>query len=136
MVTSKFRILCTEDDADTRDLIVFLLNARNCEVITSASSTESMELAGAQHFDLYLLDNWLPDSSGIDLCKELRKIDPKTPILFYSGAAYDKDKKQALESGAQAYMTKPADGDELVATILGLITASRCRPLAAHTDDP
>lgn len=130
MVTSKFRILCTEDDADTRDLIVFLLNASNCEVITSASSTESIELARAQHFDLYLLDNWLPDSSGIDLCKELRKINSETPILFYSGAAYDKDKKQALESGAQAYMTKPADGDELVATILRLITASRSRAIS------
>jgi two-component system, OmpR family, response regulator ArlR len=132
MVTSKFRILCTEDDADTRDLIVFLLNARNCEIITSASSTESMELAKAQQFDLYLLDNRLPDSSGIDLCKELRKIDSKTPILFYSGAAYEKDKKEAIESGAQAYMTKPADGDELVATILRLITAARFRAITAN----
>lgn len=132
MVTSTFRILCTEDDADTRELIVFLLNARNCEVITSASSTESMELAKSQKFDLYLLDNWLPHSSGVELCKELRKIDSKTPILFYSGAASDEDKKRAFESGAQAYMTKPADGDELVATILRLITASRCRAIAAH----
>jgi len=132
MPTSKFRILCTEDDADTRDLIVFLLNASNCAVITSASSAESMELARAHQFDLYLLDNWLPDSSGIDLCKELRKLDSETPILFYSGAAYDKDKKQAFESGAQDYMTKPADGDELVATIFRLIAAARSHAIAVH----
>lgn len=130
MPTPKFRILCTEDDADTRDLIVLLLNGHNCEVVTSASSTESLDLARTQRFDLYLLDNWLPDSSGIDLCKELRKFDSKTPILFYSGAAYDKDKKQALESGAQAYLTKPADGDELVAEVLRLIAASRSRPIS------
>ena len=130
MPTAKFRILCTEDDADTRDLIVLLLNGHNCEVVTSASSTESLDLARTQRFDLYLLDNWLPDSSGIDLCKELRKFDSKTPILFYSGAAYDKDKKQALESGAQAYLTKPADGDELVAAVLRLIAASRSRPIS------
>ena len=75
MPTSKFRILCTEDDADTRDLILLLLNGHNCEVVTSASSTESLDLARTQRFDLYQLDNWLPDSSGIDLSKELRRFD-------------------------------------------------------------
>lgn len=62
MPTPKFRILCTEDDADTRDLIVVLLNAHNCDVVTSASYTESIDLARNQRFDLDLLDNWLPDS--------------------------------------------------------------------------
>ena len=125
MPTPKFRILCTEDDADTRDLIVFMLNSRNCEVVTSASSTESLHLARTQPFDLYLLDNWLPSSSGIELCKELRGLDSKTPILFYSGAVYDKDKMQAKECGAQGYVTKPADGDELVVEVLRLIAAAR-----------
>jgi DNA-binding response OmpR family regulator len=125
MPTPKFRVLCTEDDADTRDLIVVMLNGNDCEVVTSASSSESVHLARTQHFDLYLLDNWLPGSSGIELCKELRMFDSKTPILFYSGAAYDKDKKQAQECGAQAYLTKPADSDELVAEVLRLINASR-----------
>lgn len=125
MPTPKFRILCTEDDADTRDLIVLMLNANNCDVVTSASSPESMHLARTQHFDLYLLDNWLVGPSGIELCKELRGFDSKTPILFYSGAAYDKDKEQALECGAQAYLTKPADGDALVVEVLRLIAASR-----------
>ncbi len=122
---AKFRILCTEDDADTRDLIVLLLNSHNCEVVTSASSHDSLFLARTQHFDLYLLDNWLPGSSGVALCKKLRRFDSKTPILFYSGAAYDHDKKDAEESGAQGYVTKPADGDELVSEVLRLISASR-----------
>lgn len=52
MPTPKFRILCTEDDADTRDLIVLMLNANNCDVVTSASSAESVQLARSQHFDL------------------------------------------------------------------------------------
>ncbi len=50
MPTRKFRILCTEDDADTRDLIVVLLSGHNCDVVTSASSTESMDLARSQRF--------------------------------------------------------------------------------------
>lgn len=125
MPTPKFRILCTEDDADTRDLIVLILNANGYEVVTSASTLESLHLARTQHFDLYLLDNWLPGSSGIELCKELRSVDSKTPILFYSGAASDKDKEQARECGAQGYLTKPADSDELITEVLRLISESR-----------
>lgn len=125
MTSPKFRILCTEDDEDTRDLIVLMLNANNCDVVTSASSPESLHLARTQHFDLYLLDNWLSGSSGIELCKELRRFDPTTPILFFSGAAYDKDKEQAQECGAQGYLTKPSNGDELVGEVLRLIAASR-----------
>jgi DNA-binding response OmpR family regulator len=125
MPTPKFRILCTEDDPDTRDFIVLLLSGHNYEVVTSASSPESVHLARTQRFDLYLLDNWLAGSSGVELCKELRSFDSKTPILFYSGAAYDKDKEQALDSGAQGYLTKPADGDELVAEVLRLVAASQ-----------
>ena len=94
-------------------------------MVTSASSPESLYFARTQHFDLYLLDNWLPGSSGIELCKKLRTFDSKTPILFYSGAAYDNDKKQAEECGAQGYLTKPANGDELVAEVLQLISNSR-----------
>jgi DNA-binding response OmpR family regulator len=125
MPTSKFRILCTDDDPDTRDLVVLMLNGNNCEVLTSATFTESLHLARTQPFDLYLLDNWLPGSSGIELCQELRKFDSKTPILFYSGAAYPEDKRKAHESGAQGYLTKPADGDALVAEVLRLIAASQ-----------
>jgi len=125
MPTSKFRILCTEDDRDTRDLIVLVLNGHNCEVITSATFTESIDLARTQHFDLYLLDNWLPGSSGIELCNELRKFDSRTPILFHSGAASDEDKTEAKECGAQGYLTKPVDGDALVAEVLRLIAASK-----------
>jgi DNA-binding response OmpR family regulator len=83
MPTPKFRIVCTEDDADTRDLIVVLLNGHNLEVVTSASSTESMDLARNQRFDLYLLDNWLPGSSGIDLSgiEKVRLKDSDTFLL-------------------------------------------------------
>src|SRR3989442_11481693 len=80
-----------------------------------------------QHFDLYLLDNWLSGFSGIELCKELRSFDSKTPILFYSGAAYPLDKKQTQECGAQGYLTKPTDGDQLAREVLRLIAASQSR---------
>jgi len=74
-----------------------------------------------------MIDNWIPGGSGIDLCKKLRKFDSSTPILFYSGAVYDKDKQEAFASGAQAYLSKPVDNDELVQEVFRLISEARER---------
>jgi len=55
----------------------------------------------------------------------LRKFDNDTPILFYSGAAYEQDKRAALAAGAQAYLTKPADNEKLVEEVSRLIEDAR-----------
>lgn len=125
MQSPPLRILCTEDDIDTRDLITFVLRHNNFEVITSETPALAIEIAKAFSFDLYLLDNWMPCMSGPDLCEELRSFDSKTPILFYSGAGYEKDKEAAYASGAQGYLVKPVDNDELVAEVRRLISESR-----------
>jgi DNA-binding response OmpR family regulator len=120
-----FRILCTEDDLDTRELITFVLKRNNFEVITTETPAMAVEIAQAFSFDLYLVDNWMPSMSGPDLCKELRSFDAETPILFYSGAGYEKDKTAAYASGAQGYLVKPVDNDELVAEVRRLISESQ-----------
>jgi DNA-binding response OmpR family regulator len=71
-------------------------------------------MAMEQKFDAYLLDNWLPEVAGPELCRQLREFDPNTPVIFYSAAAYITDKQNALEAGAQSYVVKPADPDDLV----------------------
>ena len=119
------RILCTEDDADTRELLTFVLSCNNCEVVTTQTPALAIELARAGRFDLYLLDNWIPGMSGTDLCTQLRSFDTETPILFYSGAGYEKDKTAAYASGAQGYLVKPVDNDELVAEVFRLVSESR-----------
>jgi DNA-binding response OmpR family regulator len=125
MQSPRLRILCTEDDADTRELISIVLNQNNCDVITTETPALAIELAKTAPFDLYLLDNWIPGMSGTELCEALRLFDSETPILFYSGAAYPKDKAEAYASGAQGYLVKPADNDELVAEVYRVISESR-----------
>jgi DNA-binding response OmpR family regulator len=125
MQSPPVRILCTEDDADTRELISFVLGSSNCEVVTTETPALAIELARATRFDLYLLDNWVPGMSGTDLCSELRRFDSETPILFYSGAGYEKDKTAAYASGAQGYLVKPVDNDELIAEVFRLVSESR-----------
>ena len=119
------QILYTEDHADTRELVSFVLKLSNCQVTLADSDGKALLLARTNQFDLYMIDNWLPGGSGIDLCRKLREFDPVTPILFYSGAAYDADKQEAFASGAQAYLAKPVDNDELVEEVFRLISESR-----------
>lgn len=125
MPSPKGRILCSENDADTRKLISFMLEQHGFEITCTRSSAEAFELAKTQHFDLFLLDNWTPGLSGIELTAKIREFDLKTPILFYSGAAYDTDKEQARLAGAQGYLVKPADEDALITEVVRLIAESK-----------
>lgn len=121
MTLSKRRILYAEDDPDTRELVSFLLTRSDCEVVATDSLDQALTSARSEHFDLYLLDTWLNGSSGIELCRELRSFDSQTPILFYSGAAYEADRQSALSCGAQSYLTKPIENDRLVGEVFRLI---------------
>src|SRR5919202_2190799 len=97
------RVLYIEDHEDTRELVTLVLEQRRYEVVTGSTIQSGVTLAGSQHFDLYLLDSWLPDGSGLELCRRIREFDKATPILFYSAAAYEMDRVEALKCGAQGY---------------------------------
>jgi DNA-binding response OmpR family regulator len=118
------RILYIEDHADTRELVTLLLAQKSYEVITGSTIASGVSLATAEEFDLYLLDSWLPDGSGLDLCQQIRTFDKTTPILFYSAAAYAADHELALKSGAQAYLVKPSQPAELCDMVTYLIERS------------
>ena len=122
---SRGRILYIEDHADTRELVTLLLSQKSYEVITESTLARGVAMASGGNFDLYLLDSWLPDGSGLELCKQIRAFDQTTPILFYSAAAYPNDHDKALQSGAQAYLVKPSKPSELCATVMNLIEVSR-----------
>ena len=115
------RVLYIEDHEDTRELVTLVLEQRSYEVVTGSTIKTGVDLAESQHFDLYLLDSWLPDGSGLDLCRQIREFDKATPIIFYSAAAYETDRADALDSGAQAYLVKPSGPSELCNLVTSLI---------------
>ena len=119
------RVLYIEDHEDTRELVTLVLEQRSYEVVTGSTIESGVTLAGSQQFDLYLLDSWLPDGSGLELCKRIRQFDKATPILFYSAAAFETDRDQALKSGAQAYLIKPSQPSELCNLVTSLIESHR-----------
>ena len=125
MQSPDVRILYAEDHADTRELVTLIFESQNLQVIATEMPGEVLTLARTEHFDLYLVDNWLPGISGVSLCEQLREFDRHTPVLFYSAAAYEADRERALLAGAQGYLVKPVDGDALVTEVLRLISDSR-----------
>lgn len=125
------RVLYIEDHEDTRELVTLVLEQKSYEVVTGSTIESGIALANAQEFDLYLLDSWLPDGSGLDLCKQIRQFDQTTPIVFYSAAAYEMDRDLAIQSGAQAYLVKPSAPSELCSLVSSLIeNHARCQRAA------
>ena len=125
------RILCVEDDADSREVITILLGLWGYEVVTASGPTDGLELAQQHSFALMLLDNWYEQGTGVELCKQIRQFDTNTPIIFYSASAYEDDVQKAMEAGAQGYLFKPTDIQELVQTIEGLTNPEKRQPAVA-----
>jgi len=120
----KKRILFVEDHEDAWEIVE--LSLAECKLTFARTFNEGLRLARRGYFDLYIIDNWLPDGSGIGLCRAIREFDPHTPILFYSAAAYERDIQEALRSGAQAYLVKPVKPEDLEQAVAKLTSpASR-----------
>ena len=117
----KVKILCIDDDADTCEMIRVLLEYSGYEVTTVRTAAEALRLAKSVRFDLYLLDNWLTDGTGIELCRQIRSFDSASPVLFVSGAAFESDIQKAMSAGAQGYMVKPIIISELESVVDDLL---------------
>ncbi len=118
------RILCVEDDVDSCEMIQMLLtlsdDAYNVTGVHHAS--EAMQRSAAEPFDLYVLDMWLPEIDGLELCRWIRKIDSQTPVIFFTAVAKAADREAAMNAGANEFLIKPNDLDHLVPTIERILT--------------
>ncbi|HKQ77788.1 MAG TPA: response regulator [Blastocatellia bacterium] len=121
----KKHVLFVGDDEDTQELVKLTLPAYG--IVIARDFTEGLRIARQRRFDLYVLDNWLPDGTGVELCRCIREFDRHTPVLFYSAPAYECDAKEALSAGAQIYMTKSSNLDELEWAVSLLISIAHGR---------
>lgn len=113
---ARLRVLCVDDDEDSRVMLTALLKLAFIEAKAVGTGAQALSSVQAEPFDLYMLDSRLPDADGYELCRRLRAIAPHTPILFFSGSAFEADKKKGIEAGANAYVVKP-DLDGLMSNI-------------------
>jgi len=105
-----------EDDAPVRNLITMTLNAHQYRYITAVNGEEAVMMAAASNPDIILLDLGLPDLDGVDVIKKIRTWS-FVPIIVISARSEDSDKIDALDAGADDYLTKPFSVEELLARI-------------------
>src|SRR3954468_11390493 len=109
MADTSRQILFVEDTSDTRDLVEFSLQGEGFAVTSAQTADEGLSLARTHEFALILLDIGLPDKDGLELCRDIRRFDQKTPILFYTAFAELLDTEEATKAGAQGCLRKPED---------------------------
>ena len=121
MQISQRQLLLVDDNQDMCEMMTMWFNRTDYSVTFALTMAEGWKLAQSQYFDLCLLDSRLPDGSGYELCQQICASIPDLPVVFYSGSAYDKDRRQGLAAGARAYLVKPNDLDRVEGVIRTLI---------------
>jgi CheY-like chemotaxis protein len=120
------RILYAGADRDLCELLPALLAEEDWCVRCVNSAAEALNAAAEYPFDLYLLDSWYLDDGlrGIDLCLQLKRTHPSTPVLFYSADAFRQNIEEALAAGAKGYVVQPDVEDVLPRRISDLLVAA------------
>lgn len=114
------RVLVVDDEPAIRRTLQANLSARGYDVTAVATGEEALRQAAARQPDLVILDLMLPGLSGLDVCRALRA-DSSVPILVLSARGEEQTKVQALDLGADDYLTKPFGMDELLARVRALL---------------
>ncbi len=119
------RVLIAEDDANLRQGLIDLLEGEGYEVSSAEDGQQALDCFRKETPDLVLLDVMMPELSGYDVCREIRKNDSHTPIIMLTAKGEEIDKVVGLELGADDYVTKPFGLHELRARIAAVLRRSR-----------
>ena len=118
------RILCVDDDEDTRNLLESLLGFSDLQAVAVKDTQSALSLIEQEQFSLYIIDGQLPGVSGLGLCEQIRLLDRVTPIIIFSGHGFAADRAAGMLAGANVYMVKP-DTREVVPTVKRLLEQAR-----------
>jgi len=115
-MTRDARILLVDDEASIQRAVAPLLRSRGYEVDVAGTGEEALKLVAARTPDLMVLDLGLPDLEGTEVCRRVRAVS-RLPIVVLSARGAEADKVNALDLGADDYVTKPFGPEELLARI-------------------
>ena len=131
----KDKILVVEDDAAILSGLVDLLDGEGFEVCSAVDGNQALHVYQAEKPDLILLDIMIPEKSGYDVCKQIRRQDSLTPIVMLTAKGEEVDKVVGLEIGADDYIVKPFGVNELLARVRAVLRRSRARVATRRRDD-
>ncbi len=124
-MSSKYKILVIEDENNIRNFIETVLNANDYQTLSATTCEQGILMYSSHTPDLVMLDLGLPDKDGIEFIRTIRQ-NYSTPIIVLSARTGESDKIEALDLGANDYITKPFGTGELLARVRA--TLRNCRP--------
>lgn len=113
MLQKEIRILVVDDDPSIRNMLEIVLKKNNYDVILATDGREALELLKKKTFDLVISDIKMPDISGISLLQRLKTSNPEIPVIMITAFASTNDAVEAMKLGAEDYITKPFNLEEL-----------------------
>jgi two-component system cell cycle response regulator CtrA len=119
------RILVVEDDPATAKGITMMLESADMVVDSTDLGEDGLEIGKLYDYDLIILDLMLPDMDGLEVLRRLRNSKVDTPVLILSGLTESEMKVKGLGSGADDYLTKPFNKEELLARIQAIVRRSK-----------
>ncbi|MCL2158864.1 MAG: response regulator transcription factor [Oscillospiraceae bacterium] len=120
-----FNIMVVEDDPNARKLMQAILSQNGYDAIPAENGEHALDLLDKKHVDLIVLDIMMPKMDGYTFTELMRESGCNVPILMVSAKESPRDKKRGFITGADDYMTKPFDEEELVLRIAALLRRSR-----------
>jgi len=132
------RVLVVEDDTDIAHLVRLHLEDEGYVVQSAGTAEEARRALAGAGFDLVILDRMLPDTDGIEICRELRKERDYVPVLMLTARAGEMDRVLGLELGADDYLTKPFSIPELLARTKAILRRAEAmrRDAAVNGEKP
>ena len=121
----KQRILVVEDDPSILTGLVDLLSAEGFDVLQASYGIAALARWSEEKPDAVLLDVMIPEKNGYDVCREIRRADPRTPIIMLTAKGEEVDKVVGLELGADDYVVKPFGANELLARVRAVLRRAR-----------
>jgi two-component system response regulator ResD len=119
----KFQILVVDDEWNMRNLLRIYLTKNGYEVTEAKNGLEALSLVEKRAFDVIILDVMMPEMDGLEVCGKIRETN-QTPILMLTARSEIKDKVYGINIGADDYLVKPFEPEELIARVFALIRRS------------
>ena len=117
-------ILLAEDDLDLRSILSQYLELNGFSILQAENGKAGLEIFRSEHVDFCILDIMMPVMDGWDLARQIRKADPEMPIIFLTAKNQKEDRIRGLKLGADDYITKPFEVEELILRIRNILRRS------------
>jgi DNA-binding response OmpR family regulator len=125
-------ILFADDNSDICELVQTVLHAVGFRVSTISNAADVLQRVATESFDALILDYWMQDATGIELCRQIRTFNQSIPILICSGALTQADREAGVLAGAQGYIAKPFNSAELIGALRAVLNASTTNSAATN----